>query len=376
MADWQNWTDQFRSGKYGKTTTGVKGTGMPVIEVDPSDPYASSEGRGMQLSFFHVPSQKAVYFKAFIVAYNESFSSDWASETVYGRTDPIYMFKGTQRQISLNFKVPAFSEGEAYENLGRVQKLTQYLYPSYVDEGASRIIGQSPLIRMKVMNLAQIGTYGADAGAFDNFDGGTSNYHTQMAQNTSGSALFDMYRSTNIANQGILGVISSVQIDHNLEAQGVLEKGFNTVLPKLIDVSVTFNCIHEQTIGFDQGGNELAPGFPYNVILEEPYDEASEAATFNERAALAQAEQNERDVRQQQLDDAEARYGGMFGTSGPFGIGGGRLGRDRRRAGKGKLNPYEASAYAGATDEGVFTDSGHGGRAREAASYSSGIKKA
>ena len=130
MADWQNWTDLFRSGKYGKTTTGVKGTGMPVIEVDPSDPYASSHGRGMQLSFFHVPSQKAVYFKAFIVAYNETFNSDWASETVYGRTDPIYMFKGTQRQISLNFKVPAFSEGEAYENLGRVQKLTQYLYPS------------------------------------------------------------------------------------------------------------------------------------------------------------------------------------------------------------------------------------------------------
>ena len=376
MADWQNWTDQFRSGKYGKTTTGVKGTGMPVIEVDPSDPYASSEGRGMQLSFFHVPSQKAVYFKAFIVAYNESFSSDWASETVYGRTDPIYMFKGTQRQISLNFKVPAFSEGEAYENLGRVQKLTQYLYPTYIDDGGGgRIIGQSPLIRMKVMNLAQIGAYG-----YSELETWTAaelaQTHRDAARTTPGATLFDEYNSTNIANQGILGVISSVQIDHNLEKEGVLEKGFNTVLPKLIDVSVTFNCIHEQTIGFDQGGNELAPGFPYNVILEEPYEEGAEAGTFNERATLAEAERNERDVRQQQLDDAEARYGGMFGTSGPFGIGGGRLGRDKRRAGKGKLNAYEASAYAGATDEGVWTDSSHGGRAREAAGYSSGIKKA
>ena len=346
MADWQNWTDQFRTGKYHKTTTGVKGKGMPVVEVDPSDAYASSHGRGMQLSFFHVPSQKAVYFKAFIVAYNESFNSDWSSETVYGRTDPIYMFKGTQRQISLNFKVPAFSEGEAYENLGRVQKLTQYLYPTYIDDdGGGRIIGQSPLIRMKVMNLAQIGAYGL-AGQETRDDFAVA--HKNAARDMSSSALFNNYRSTNMANQGILGVISSVQIDHNLEKEGVLEKGFNTVLPKLIDVSVTFNCIHEQTIGFDSQGNELAPGFPYNVVLEEPYEEGAEAGTFNERAALAEAERNERDLRQQQIDDAKARYGGMFGTSGPFGIGKGRAGRDLRRAGKGKLNEYEAGALAGA----------------------------
>tara|TARA_R110001583_G_scaffold13394_8_gene57689 strand:- start:348 stop:1481 length:1134 start_codon:yes stop_codon:yes gene_type:complete len=341
MADWQNWTDQFRSGKYGKTTTGVKGTGMPVIEVDPSDPYASSNGRGMQLSFFHVPSQKAVYFKAFIVAYNETFNSDWASETVYGRTDPIYMFKGTQRQISLNFKVPAFSEGEAYENLGRVQKLTQYLYPTYIDDGGGgRIIGQSPLIRMKVMNLATHGT--PDNSNFDQ-----ALYHRTRASQTSGSQLFAEYKSNYRANDGVLGVISSVQIDHNLEKEGVLEKASNTILPKLIDVSVTFNCIHEQTIGFDSTGNELAPGFPYNVILQEPYKVGAEATTFNLRAAAAEAERNKRDVRQQQLDDAEARYGGMFGTSGPFGIGRGRLGSDLNALKNGDLNAYEESALRG-----------------------------
>jgi hypothetical protein len=342
MADWQNWTDQFRTGKYHKTTTGTGRGGMPVIDVDPSDAYASSKGRGMQLSFFHVPSQKAVYFKAFIVAYNESFSSDWASETVYGRTDPIYMFKGTQRQISLNFKVPAFSEGEAYENLGRVQKLTQYLYPSYVDASdGGRIIGQSPLIRMKVMNLAQKTNYDPDIYKVKKPSDGAY---------VSGSALFDDYKSTNIANEGILGVISSVQIDHNLEKEGVLEKSFNTILPKLIDVSVTFNCIHEKTIGFDQKGDELDPHFPYSVSLERPYDPEAESTTFNLRAAAAEKEREGRDVRQQQLDDAESRYSGMFGTSGPFGIGGGRLGRDQRRAEDGELNSYEASAYSGYGD--------------------------
>ena len=93
MADWKNWTEQFRSERYKKTTTGVKPGGMPVIEVDPSNPYAALDGRAMQISFYHLPSQDAVYFKAFITAFNETFNSDWGSETVYGRTDPILMFK-------------------------------------------------------------------------------------------------------------------------------------------------------------------------------------------------------------------------------------------------------------------------------------------
>jgi hypothetical protein len=350
MADWKNWTEQFRSERYHKTTTGVTAGGMPVIEVDPSNPYASSDGRGMQLSFYHLPSQDAVYFKAFITAYNETFNSDWGSETVYGRTDPIYMFKNTRRQISLAFKVPAFSEGEAYENLGRVQKLTQYLYPSYTDTPGGKIISQSPLIRLKVMNLAQSQAMfgGGDASHTQDL---LAQNHRARAQNVSGSALYDGYTSSGNANRGLLGVIASVQVNHNLEEQGVLEKGPGVILPKLIDVAVTFDVIHEHTLGWDEQGNSLDPSFPYNVVLEEPYSPNwNEASTYDERVALTQAEQQEREIRQQQLDNAEARYSGMFGTKGFLGIGGGRLGRDARRAEKGELNPYEASAYSGHAD--------------------------
>ena len=78
--------------------------------------------------------------------------------------------------------------------------------------------------------------------------------------------------------------------------------------------------------------------------------------TYNERVELARDEQEDRDRKQQQLDNAKARYSGMFGTKGPFGIGGGRLGRDKRRAKKGKLNPYEASALAGELGAGADID--------------------
>ncbi len=351
MADWENWTNQFKQDKYNKTRTGIYGEGRERIVNDGADAYANL--RGMQLSFMHVPTNKAVYFKAFIVAFNETFNSDWNQEQVFGRTDPIMMYKGTQRQISLNFKVPAFSEGEAYENLGRIQKLAQYLYPSYtdLDRRGQRVIAQSPLIRMKVLNLAQDQSkkYATEFKEAEKLFG---NPDEQAA------TYFNGYKSSNNAGQGLLGVIRSMQVDHNIEAQGVLEKGFNTVLPKLLDVAVTFDVIHEQTMGFDQQGYELAPLAPYGVELERPYELHSQGKTFDQLAWAAEREIEGRLKREQDVANAEARYAGMFGRKGLFGIGGGRAGRDRRRAEKGKLNPYEASAWAG---ENLGADSyGHG----------------
>ena len=59
--------------------------------VDGSDAYANN--RKLFISFHHVPTGKDVFFKAFITAFNETYNSDWSSESVYGRADPIYLFK-------------------------------------------------------------------------------------------------------------------------------------------------------------------------------------------------------------------------------------------------------------------------------------------
>jgi len=120
--------------------------------TDGSDAYANQSK--LFISFQHVPTERSVFFKAFITAFNEAYNCDWSSESLYGRADPIYMFKQTQRKITLAFKIPAASTSEAYENLGKVQQLVQFLYPSYVDIESAATISQSPLVRLKVMNLA------------------------------------------------------------------------------------------------------------------------------------------------------------------------------------------------------------------------------
>jgi hypothetical protein len=271
------------------------------------------------ISFFHVPSESDVFFKAFITTFVESYQSDWNNETVFGRTDPIYTFKNTQRHITLGWKIPADTMGEAYHNLAKVQKLAQFLYPNYADLGASgAVLSQSPLVRLKVMNLA---AKSPPTDMYENVD----------STGQSAASLFKSYKSTNNPSQGILGVISNVNINHNLENPeiGVIQPDGkqNLVLPKMIEVSIDFACIHESTLGWTEGNNFITPSFPYNAYAEDEFDGVLDFPTYNQKIAARQAAERKRVQAEQDRTNAEARgYDGMFGK--------GRLKKDIRQMSK------------------------------------------
>ena len=140
----------FDSHKYKKNRVGRKDN---VWYADGSDGLANN--KKLYLSFMHEASQTSVFFKAFITSYNESYTPNWQSEAVFGRADKIHNFVQTDRTINLSFVVPAASESEAFENLGKVQSLVQFLYPNYSEVQEAQTISQGPLVRLKVMNLLQ-----------------------------------------------------------------------------------------------------------------------------------------------------------------------------------------------------------------------------
>ena len=127
--------------------------------------------------------------------------------------------------------------------------LSQFLYPAYTDIESATSIAQSPLVKIKVMNLLQktSGAPDPDASAWE---------------------LINQYKSANEAESGQLGVINSLAINHNLERpdSGVIERGPNTVLPKNIELNLEFSPIHEHPLGWKNGvsQNQL---FPYGVSL-------------------------------------------------------------------------------------------------------------
>ena len=229
--------------------------------ADGSDSMAN---RKFVISITHVPSKNTIHFKAFITAFNDTYSQDWNSQPVYGRADPLYNFKQTTRRISIGFKMPAASESEAYENLTKAQKFAQFMYPNYTSlsgNTGARTVSQGPLLRMKVMNLLQ---------TTKNLNSNTSTTSTQL------------YSSYGSGGDGMLGFCSDVTFNFNLEGEhGVFQKANGVILPKLIEVSIGgFNPIHEHHLGWDENNlfsEQSGSLFPYGAQADQQTIEDSNA---------------------------------------------------------------------------------------------------
>lgn len=334
---------------YKKNVMPIKGNpGQQFYFADGSDALFN---QGFKFSIEHVPSGQKIEFKAFITAFNDTYSQDWNSEPVYGRADPLYNFKQTTRKISFAFKMPAASEGEAYANLAKAQKLAQFMYPNYTDVSGAKVLSQAPLLRLKIMNLLQV--------------------PAETSRNTNdGKKLYDGYGT---GGEGVLGWFSDVTFTYNLENSdnGVFQKQNSdgsrapgTILPKTIDVSIGgFNPIHEQLLGwqveYEKGTDKIkrvyfgeGKSFPYGAeetdsASPDPSSKAdhqtlgwSAKHKLKEGASFSLTEQQklEKAKAEAAIANAEARYGGLGGDL--------RRRRDEKRMKKlGKYRTESKAAY-------------------------------
>ena len=79
--------------------------------------------RLQKIELYHIPTGASVAFKAWVTDFSDKFESEWGSEEVYGRMDPIQTFKGTKRTIDLAWDVVAASEEEAIDNMKKCTRL-------------------------------------------------------------------------------------------------------------------------------------------------------------------------------------------------------------------------------------------------------------
>ena len=286
---------QMRLGNKTVTLPSSRTPGLNYY-VDGSDSLAN---RGLTIDLVHVPTGEGVRFKAFLMAFNESYNSDWSSESVYGRADPIHMFKQTSRSISLSWKIVAATESEAVENLVRLQSFLQMLYPTYTEKNEAQTINQSPLIRLQMSNMVRKSATPSDLGRL----------RTTATPQTTGTPTAAAANGDPIAaipGTGLLGIIKNVSVAHNMENPdiGVLEIGrpdkngggpTNNIVPKSIEVQMDFSVVHEHMLGWTKdassgtwtfgggsaGGEETA--FPYYVKdgTEDPNDDLTTKQRLN-----------------------------------------------------------------------------------------------
>tara|TARA_B100001094_G_C18195926_1_gene810943 strand:- start:7095 stop:8042 length:948 start_codon:yes stop_codon:yes gene_type:complete len=259
-------TNYFGVSKYGRDRGVVQDT-----YVDMTDAYANY-GQYV-ISFQHLATQRTVFFKAFIKDYSEAFNASWTPTSVYGRTDPIQTYTGTTRKVTLAFDVPAASMGEAYENMGRVSKLVQMLYPTYIpnEESTGKIIGQAPLVRVKMMNLLTNERTINELGG-DTVEEQLQNHERHLGLLSPRETL-EAYRTSPLPENGVLAAIGNINYKSDFSKIQIFEKAPNTVLPQSVSVSLSFDVIHEETIGWDSTSKQpLARSFPHKVTLSSGGD--------------------------------------------------------------------------------------------------------
>lgn len=209
-----------------------------------NDPCEAAEhslavNKGMVLDFFHVPSGYSVAFKGMINSFSDQYQSEWNTETVYGRMDPISAFQGTARTISVEWDVVANTVVEAKLNMAKCETLMAMLYPSYED-GAANTINASPLFKFKFGNFAH------DAGAGFESAGARA------------------------SDAGLTGFIGGFTFEPDFDS-GIIDNpdgNSGVFYPQKLTLSAEFTVLHTHDMGWKKTGD--APSWAENTNPSEP----------------------------------------------------------------------------------------------------------
>ena len=252
------------------------------------------ESKGFNLEITHVPTSRYVSFPAFVENFSDAYTSEWGTEQVFGRMDPIATFSTTRRAISVAWIIPADSIERARENMERINILMQMLYPLYTAREGATTMNMGPLMRIKYLNLMQ----------------------------------------NSVDNEGLLGYVNGFTMDPLTEEgsfYGEAGGASPTIYPKTVRLNFELTVLHEHPVGFVKGegmyteyirgvgtdapteyvfrGNENMMGrdsttFPYDVRAPlVPRVETSEFDDFSQIRALAGDEPQRIPVTDANRDD-------------------------------------------------------------------------
>ena len=195
-----------------------------------AEEYANKRDYYVQILGLH--SGVNVKFRAFLTNFNDSWTSKYNSEEVYGRMDPIMTFQNTTRKLTVDFDVPSGAEGQATENFRQLSQLASSLYPGFSSAaGGASTISTAPLHKIKFANWV---TSGGQIGG--------------------------------VESNGLVVAIEGVSFAPNLDA-GVIEIG-PKILPKLFSLSLSMTVLHTEQVGWNLGFWLGSSNYPYTEEVD------------------------------------------------------------------------------------------------------------
>lgn len=72
-----------------------------------------------------------LFFRSYLMDYNDSFDGQWSGVNYIGRAEPLYNYTGFNRQINFNFMIAAGSKDELLPLYNKLNRLVSTTAPSY-----------------------------------------------------------------------------------------------------------------------------------------------------------------------------------------------------------------------------------------------------
>lgn len=212
---------------------------------------------GTKIEFIPIHYKKApvISFIAYMKNIKDVFNQKVNEQQVFGRIDPIRLWKHSNRQITLDISIPSSDEEMALRNLNNLNWLLASGYPTYASSGnctkCSAAVAASPLFRVKYANL--------------------------ISDTPSDLGLLCVIQSFSVTHEFDKGVIHVRPGDNGgdlglLENAGFTQKAGRYVVASNISLNMSLDVVHERSMGWDSKTGEWRSeggAFPYGIGLQK-----------------------------------------------------------------------------------------------------------
>ena len=105
---------------------------------------------------------KLLYFRGFVTGITENVSPSFTPTNYIGRSEPVYQYERSERDLSFNLRVYPANETEFTSMYEKIEYLTSLGYPNYLDDGAGLTRMQAPFTELYMAHIGSkaVGQFG------------------------------------------------------------------------------------------------------------------------------------------------------------------------------------------------------------------------
>ena len=200
---------------------------VPSTDLDDDLEFVGVNGNlgkttGMPLYFVDMRDTSYIFFRGYVEGLSDAITPTWSSQKYIGRSEPVFIYEGAERELSFTLKLAAQSKDELMMIYKKINRLTSMCYPEYT-------------------NLI--------AGMTDEESAAVTNRSLEKVRMKPPLAKFRMGDLWGTKANEMVGFLKALNYSWPDESPWEIQDGF--IVPKFIDVEIGFQVVHNAPGSYD-----------------------------------------------------------------------------------------------------------------------------